>query len=109
MNTVALDQYLSNPRRDIKLLKSMQMSRRYALYSARICVYALILCYQSVEDRRSLSADIFRVAMLKLKQVDKSFRDRGDVIHVARDLSWCLGSGESAALMGAARTEKNTE
>ena len=46
--------------------------------------------------------------MLKLKQVDKSFRDRGDVIQVARDLSWCLGSGESAALMGESGAGKTT-
>tara|TARA_B100001057_G_scaffold490640_1_gene579328 strand:- start:152 stop:814 length:663 start_codon:yes stop_codon:yes gene_type:complete len=46
--------------------------------------------------------------MLKLKQVDKSFRDRGDIIHVARDLSWCLGSGESAALMGESGAGKTT-
>ena len=46
--------------------------------------------------------------MLKLKQVDKSFRDRGDVIHVARDLSWCVGPGESAALMGESGAGKTT-
>ena len=46
--------------------------------------------------------------MFKLKQVDKSFRDRGDVIHVARDLSWCVSSGESAALMGESGAGKTT-
>ena len=46
--------------------------------------------------------------MVKLKQVDKSFRDRGDVIHVARDLSWFVGSGESAALMGESGAGKTT-
>lgn len=46
--------------------------------------------------------------MFKLKQVDKSFRDRGDVIHVARGLSWCMGSGESAALMGESGAGKTT-
>ena len=46
--------------------------------------------------------------MLKLKQVDKSFRDRGDVIHVAKDLSWYVGSGESAALMGESGAGKTT-
>ena len=46
--------------------------------------------------------------MLKLKQVDKSFRDRGNVIHVARDLSWCVGPGESAALMGESGAGKTT-
>ena len=38
--------------------------------------------------------------MFELKHIDKSFRDRDDIIHVARDLSWCLGPGESVALMG---------
>ena len=46
--------------------------------------------------------------MFKLKQVDKSFRDRGDVIHVAQNLSWCVGCGESAALMGESGAGKTT-
>ena len=46
--------------------------------------------------------------MFKLKKVDKSFRDRGDVIRVARNLSWCVGSGESAALMGESGAGKTT-
>ena len=46
--------------------------------------------------------------MFELKHIDKSFRDRDDVIHVARDLSWCLGPGESVALMGESGAGKTT-
>ena len=46
--------------------------------------------------------------MFELKHIDKSFRDRDDVIHVARDLSWCLGLGESVALMGESGAGKTT-
>ena len=53
-------------------------------------------------------AEIFWVAMFELKHIDKSFRDREDIIHVARDLSWCLGPGESVALMGESGAGKTT-
>ena len=53
-------------------------------------------------------AEIFWVAMFELKHIDKSFRDRDDIIHVARDLSWCLGSGEGVALMGESGAGKTT-
>lgn len=46
--------------------------------------------------------------MFELKHVNKSFRDRGDVIQVAQDLCWHLGSGESAALMGESGAGKTT-
>ena len=46
--------------------------------------------------------------MFELKHVNKSFRDRGDVIQVAQDLCWRLGSGESAALMGESGAGKTT-
>ena len=46
--------------------------------------------------------------MFELKHVNKSFRDRGDVIQVAQDLCWNLGSGESAALMGESGAGKTT-
>ena len=46
--------------------------------------------------------------MFELKNVNKSFRDRGDVIQVAQDLCWNLGSGESAALMGESGAGKTT-
>ena len=46
--------------------------------------------------------------MFELKHIDKSFRDREDIIHVARDLSWCLGPGESVALMGESGAGKTT-
>ena len=46
--------------------------------------------------------------MFELKHIDKSFRDRDDIIHVARDLSWCLGSGEGVALMGESGAGKTT-
>jgi putative ABC transport system ATP-binding protein len=55
-----------------------------------------------------LFAEIFWVAMFELKHIDKSFRDREDIIHVARDLSWCLGPGESVALMGESGAGKTT-
>ena len=53
-------------------------------------------------------AEIFWVAMFELKHIDKSFRDRDDIIHIARDLSWCLGSGEGVALMGESGAGKTT-
>ena len=53
-------------------------------------------------------AEIFWVAMFELKHIDKSFRDRDDIIHVARDLSWCLGSGEGVALLGESGAGKTT-
>ena len=53
-------------------------------------------------------AEIFWVAMFELKRIDKSFRDRDDIIHIARDLSWCLGSGEGVALMGESGAGKTT-
>ena len=46
--------------------------------------------------------------MFELKHVNKSFRDRGDVIQVAQDLCWHLDSGESAALMGDSGAGKTT-
>ena len=46
--------------------------------------------------------------MFELKHVNKSFRDRGDVIQVAQDLCWHLASGESAALMGESGAGKTT-
>ena len=46
--------------------------------------------------------------MFELKQIDKSFRDREDVIQIARDLSWSLGLGDSAALMGESGAGKTT-
>jgi|TARA_Y200000002_G_scaffold191915_1_gene158386 putative ABC transport system ATP-binding protein len=46
--------------------------------------------------------------MFELKHIDKSFRDRDDIIHIARDLSWCLGSGEGVALMGESGAGKTT-
>ena len=46
--------------------------------------------------------------MFELKHVNKSFRDRRDVIQVAQDLCWHLGSGESAALMGESGAGKTT-
>ena len=46
--------------------------------------------------------------MFELKHVNKSFRDRGDVIQVAQDLCWHLDSGESAALMGESGAGKTT-
>jgi putative ABC transport system ATP-binding protein len=55
-----------------------------------------------------LFAEIFWVAMFELKHIDKSFRDRDDIIHIARDLSWCLGSGEGVALMGESGAGKTT-
>ncbi len=53
-------------------------------------------------------AEIFWVAMFELKHIDKSFRDRENIIHIARDLSWCLGSGEGVALMGESGAGKTT-
>lgn len=67
-----------------------------------------MLCYRSAGDRHSLHVDTCKVAMFELKHIDKSFRDRGDVIHVAQGLSWCVGSGESAALMGESGAGKTT-
>ena len=46
--------------------------------------------------------------MFELKQIDKSFRDRDDVIQVAQGLSWYMGAGESAALMGESGAGKTT-
>ena len=46
--------------------------------------------------------------MFDLKHIDKSFRDREDEILVARDLSWSLGAGENAALMGESGAGKTT-
>ena len=46
--------------------------------------------------------------MFELKHIDKSFRDRENIIHIARDLSWCLGSGEGVALMGESGAGKTT-
>ena len=46
--------------------------------------------------------------MFELKRIDKSFCDRDEVIHVMRDLSWCVDSGESAALMGESGAGKTT-
>lgn len=53
-------------------------------------------------------AEIFKAAMFELKHIDKAFRDRDDIINVARDLSWCLGAGESVALMGESGAGKTT-
>ncbi len=46
--------------------------------------------------------------MFELKHIDKAFRDREDEIHVARDLSWSLGAGDNAALMGESGAGKTT-
>ena len=46
--------------------------------------------------------------MFELKHIDKAFRDREDEIHVARDLSWSLGAGHNAALMGESGAGKTT-
>ena len=46
--------------------------------------------------------------MFQLKNIDKSFRDRHEEIHVARDLSWSLEAGESAALLGESGVGKTT-
>ena len=46
--------------------------------------------------------------MFTLKHIDKSFRDRDHIIRVARDLSWCMGVGENAALMGESGAGKTT-
>ena len=46
--------------------------------------------------------------MFELKSIDKSFRDRDEVIHVARGLCWRVDSGDSAALMGESGAGKTT-
>lgn len=46
--------------------------------------------------------------MFELTNIDKSFRDRDEVIHIARDLSWSLSAGENAALMGESGAGKTT-
>ena len=46
--------------------------------------------------------------MFQLKNIDKSFRDRHEEIYVARDLSWSLEAGESAALSGESGVGKTT-
>ena len=46
--------------------------------------------------------------MFELKHIDMAFRDREDEIHVARDLSWSLGAGDNAALMGESGAGKTT-
>ena len=47
-------------------------------------------------------------AVFELSHINKSFRDRDEVIHIARDLSWSLGAGNNAALMGESGTGKTT-
>lgn len=46
--------------------------------------------------------------MFELTNIDKSFRDRDEVIHIARGLSWSLSAGENAALMGESGAGKTT-
>ena len=46
--------------------------------------------------------------MFELKHIDKSFRDREDEILVANDLSWSVGAGDNAALMGESGAGKTT-
>ena len=46
--------------------------------------------------------------MFELSHIDKSFRDRDEVIKVACDLSWSLGAGQNAALMGESGAGKTT-
>ena len=46
--------------------------------------------------------------MFQLQNIDKAFRDRGEVIHVARNLSWKLPSGATTALMGESGAGKTT-
>ena len=72
------------------------------------------LCVFTVRNRdgsavnKHFFADIFKAAMFELIHIDKSFRDRDEIIHVARDLSWCVGSGDSVALMGESGAGKTT-
>ena len=47
-----------------------------------------------------------KAAVFELSHIDKSFRDRDEVIHIARDLSWSLGAGHNAALMGESGAER---
>ena len=49
-----------------------------------------------------------KAAVFELSHIDKSFRDRDEVIHIARDLSWSLGAGHNAALMGESGAGKTT-
>lgn len=46
--------------------------------------------------------------MFELENIDKSFRDRDEVIQVARGLSWSIERGENAALMGESGAGKTT-
>ena len=46
--------------------------------------------------------------MFQLQNIDKAFRDRDEVIHVARNLSWKLAPGAKAALMGESGAGKTT-
>ena len=46
--------------------------------------------------------------MFELTNIEKSFRDRDEVIHIACDLSWSLSAGENAALMGESGAGKTT-
>ena len=48
-------------------------------------VVAYVSQYSQVDPRRAsgLFAKIFKAAMFELNHIDKSFRDRDDVIHVA--------------------------
>lgn len=46
--------------------------------------------------------------MFELENIDKSFRDRDEVIQVARDLSWSIERGQNAALMGESGAGKTT-
>ena len=49
-----------------------------------------------------------KAAVFELSHIDKSFRDRDEVIHIARDLSWSLDAGHNAALMGESGAGKTT-
>ena len=46
--------------------------------------------------------------MFQLQNIDKAFRDRDEVIHVARNLSWKLAPGAKTALMGESGAGKTT-
>ena len=46
--------------------------------------------------------------MFQLQNIDKGFRDRDEVIHVARNLSWKLDPGANTALMGESGAGKTT-
>lgn len=46
--------------------------------------------------------------MFELNHINKSLQDRDEVIQIARDLSWSLGAGQNAALMGESGAGKTT-